>query len=415
MVNNSGSILVIGFVWPEPKTTAAGNRMLQLLHFFLAHDYQLTFATTAAQTEFSLDLGAMGIGCQQIELNSSSFNDFLVRLAPNLVVFDRFLTEEQFGWRVAEAAPDALRVLDTEDLHSLRSVREHCFRARKDFSIDQWLRSDIAKREIASIYRSDLSLIISSFEIQLLKGTAKIDGELLMLLPFQIDEIGESQRKQWLSFEERTDFICIGNGKHAPNIDAVYWLKTEIWPLIRKALPKVALHIYGAYLPQHIEQMHNTKEGFYVHGWVDDISGVLGKSRVNLAPLRFGAGIKGKLIDAMCNGTPNITTRIGAEGMHADLAWNGILADSANTLAQEAVALYSNKAQWQKYQDNGTTIVNDLYSKMQHDLRLQQRLDVIKSNLNKHRAHNFIGSMLMHQTMASTKYMSKWIEAKNKF
>ena len=107
-----------------------------------------------------------------------------------MVLFDRFLTEEQFGWRVADNCPQALRVLDTEDLHSLRHVREQCFKKEIPFTTDAWLADDKTKREIASIYRCDLSLIISSYEMELLTEVLKIDKSLLLLLPFMVNEIG---------------------------------------------------------------------------------------------------------------------------------------------------------------------------------------------------------------------------------
>ena len=161
-------ILIIAFVWPEPASTAAGNRMLQLIHYFLDNKYQITVASTAAESELSLNLNTLGVQKASIQLNHSSFDEFIMKLDPQIVLFDRFLTEEQFGWRVAEFAPNALRILDTEDLHSLRHTREKCFKKGNSFFTDSWLKNDITKREIASIYRSDITLIISSYEMYLL-------------------------------------------------------------------------------------------------------------------------------------------------------------------------------------------------------------------------------------------------------
>ncbi|MGB5498254.1 MAG: glycosyltransferase, partial [Maribacter sp.] len=256
-------------------------------------------------------------------MNDSSFDAFIKNLNPDIVLFDRFLTEEQFGWRVAEFAPEVLRILDTEDLHSLRQVREKLFKLNSAFTPTKWLQSNITKREIASMYRCDLSIIISTYEMDLLLNEVKMDKRLLLHLPFQLDKIDNAKIAAWPNFNTRKDFICIGNGKHAPNIDAIVWLKNEIWPLIRKSMPNANLYIYGSYLPEHIKQMHNPKAGFHVEGWTESVAAVIGQSRVNLAPLRFGAGIKGKLIDAMQCGTPSITTAIGAEGMHGVLPWSG--------------------------------------------------------------------------------------------
>ena len=414
MAKDSGSILIIGLVWPEPKTTAAGGRMLQLIRFFIEQSYQITFASTASETEYSFPLDTLGVKTRQIQLNNKSFNEMVRKLQPDVVLFDRFLTEEQFGWRVAEEVPNAIRILDTEDLHSLRSTREKCFRSQSEFTIGKWLQNDITKREIAAIYRCDLSLIISSFEMELLTNTIKMDNNVIQYLPFQLEALDNQRQQNKVSFKDRKDFICLGNGKHAPNVDAVGWLKTQIWSQIRENLPDANLYIYGAYLPKHILQMHNPKQGFYVMGWVEDVGDVIGRNRVNLAPLRFGAGIKGKLTDAMLLGTPSVTTSIGAEGLHQGLSWGGRIADDTKTFVKSAIELYTNAKEWEQAQRNGWHILDQYFTKENVEMSLLKRINGLRNNLGTHRSQNFVGSMLMHQTMASTKYMSKWIEEKNR-
>ena len=408
------SLLIIGYTWPEPHTTAAGSRMMQLIRFFQEQLYAITFASTATKTEYSKDLETLGIKAQKIILNDSGFDAFVKKLDPNILLFDRFFTEEQFGWRVTEFAPNALRILDTEDLHSLRQVREQLFKNNIPFTVEKWLQSDVTKREIAAIYRSDLSLIISTFEIGLLLNEVRINKNLLVHLPFQLEPISDSQMANWPSFNARKDFICIGNGKHAPNIDAVVWLKQGIWPLIRESLPDAKLHIYGSYLPEQVRQMHHPTSGFYIEGWTKSVEKVMEKHKVNLAPLRFGAGIKGKLIDAMRCGTPSITTSIGAEGMHGECPWGGWVTDDAESFANAAVALYNNTTDWRQSQENGVAIINSLYTKKVLDRRLVDNIEALQNDLSKHRETNFTGALLHHQTMNSTKYMSKWIEAKHK-
>ncbi len=177
------SLLIIGHVWPEPKSSAAGSRMLQLIEAFQNQAYIITFATTCGESDNAFDLTTIGVEQVNIELNASSFNDFIKKLNPNVVLFDRFMTEEQFGWRVAEELPSALRILDTEDLHCLRKGRQQAFKDGNAFVID-YLFNDTAKREIASIYRCDLSLIISEVEINILTHQFKVSEHLLYYLPF---------------------------------------------------------------------------------------------------------------------------------------------------------------------------------------------------------------------------------------
>ncbi|WP_418501440.1 glycosyltransferase [Flagellimonas sp.] len=407
-------LLVIGHVWPEPKTTAAGCRMLQLLETFIAYGYEMTFASTAAKTEFSLDLDHFGITEVSIQLNHSSFDDFLVKLKPDTVIFDRFMVEEQFGWRVAEFAPKALRILNTEDLYSLRKAREEAVKKEREFTLDQWKNHPMTLREASSIYRSDITLLISPYEMDLLEQELNIPKALLFHLSFMVDPISLETVQQWPSFEERSDFVCIGNGKHAPNVDSIKLLKNTIWPLIRKELPRANLHIYGAYLPQMVKDMHHSKTGFHVKGWAENVGEVLQKHRLLLAPLRFGAGIKGKLLDAMIHGIPSVTTSIGSEGMHAGLPWNGTVTDDWDAFAQSAIQLYQHEENWTAAQANGPFLINSLYQKESLQNRLKIHLSEVTKHLAHHRDQNFIGRLLHHETLTSTKYLAKWIEEKNR-
>ena len=406
-------ILIIGYVWPEPNTTAAGGRMLQLIHFFLEQGYQITFASTAAESEYSYDLKGIGVSAKPILLNHSSFDIFIKDLNPNIVLYDRFMTEEQFGWRVVQNTPNAIRILDTEDLHSLRHCRQLAYKKSLPFTTQNWLDQDQTKREIASIYRCDLSLIISLHEMDLLTKTVKIDEGLLLHLPMMYDAIDEEQQKNWLAFDHKKDFVCIGNGKHAPNIDAIQTLKKDIWPLIRQKLSSTNLYIYGAYMPGSIKQLNNPKEGFHIMGHAHNASKVISQARLNLAPLNFGAGVKGKLLNGMLNGTPSITTEIGAEGICANLPWNGIIANGPEDFAESAIHLYQNKEKWSLAQQQGIDIINNYYNKTVLQQGLLDVIGRIAHDLNGHRSRNFIGAMLLHHTMASTKFMSKWIEEKN--
>ncbi len=408
------SLLIIGYVWIEPNSSAAGSRMMQLITQFLEQDYKVTFACPAQKGNKAIDLLPLGIDAFSIALNNTSFDDFIKHLQPNIVLFDRFMMEEQFGWRVAENCPKAIRILDTEDLHCLRKTRELCLKKHVDFSIDQLLKPEITKREIAAILRCDLSLIISTFEMELLKNTFKIEDSILMYLPFLFDKIDLLHQEKWKTFKERNHFIFIGNFLHKPNVDAVLTLKNHIWTAIKKRLPEAELHIYGAYVNQQIQQLNNKKEGFIIKGFAKNAKEVVGNAKVVLAPLRFGAGIKGKLTEAMLCGTPSVTTSIGVEGMCGNVPWNGFVTDNFSDFTAQATELYTNSLVWKNAQLNGIEIINNTYSKEKNGQLFFDKIAKIKEYLEQHRTQNFLGSLLQHQTLQATKYMSKWIEAKNK-
>ncbi|MFC6296529.1 glycosyltransferase [Pseudomonas sp. CCM 7893] len=420
-------VLVIGYVWPEPRSSAAGGHMMQILQSFLDQGWDITFSSPATLGEHKADLPSLGIHECAIELNNSSFDDFIRTLAPDIVLFDRFMMEEQFGWRVEKHCPDALRVLETSDLQSLRDARQQRLKEylkRKpeadDFgavfcdALDEEFQlmadSDLAKREIAAIYRCDISLMISEVEIQLLTEHFKVPAALLHGCPLMV----EAPTAAFAPFEDRAHFLSIGNFRHAPNWDAVLWMKNSVWPLIRQQLPGAQLHVYGAYTPPKATALHNPAQGFHVMNWAEDALQVMTAARICLAPLRFGAGIKGKLVDAMLCGTPSVTTPIGAEGMGDDQPWPGVIERSASALAAAAVALYQDPEGWARAQENGRRLLARRYAQEIHGPALVERLEQCRSQLAEHRRNNFTGSMLRHHLHKSTQYMAQWIEAKNR-
>lgn len=407
-------VLILGFVWPEPNSSAAGGRMVQLISIFKEQGFDVTFASPAMDSVYMIDLNSLGVFKKSIALNCSSFDVFVKELNPTIVLFDRFMMEEQFGWRVAENCPDALRLLDTEDLHCLRLARQKAFKEKRPFSTDDLLVEDVAKREIASILRCDISLMIAEYEMELLHAIFKIDADLLYYLPLLLEPVEDSAIQKSPSFENRNNFVFIGNFLHEPNWNAVQYLKETIWPLIRKQMPEAILQIYGAYPSQKVLQLHQPKDGFYIMGRANDAQDVVKNARVVLAPLRFGAGIKGKLVEAMQCGTPSITTTIGAESMCGDLSWNGFIADDVQVFADKAVELYQNKTIWLKAKENGFEIVEKRYLKSVFAADFVEHILETQTYLKQHRLQNFMGTLLHHHTLTSTKYMSRWIEEKNK-
>ncbi len=426
-------LLIIGYVWPEPDSSAAGTRMMQLIALFQAQNWQITFASPAKQGEHKTNLTHLGIKEHLIKLNSACFDDFIQDLQPTMVVFDRFMMEEQFGWRIEKQLPNTLRVLNTEDLHSLRATRQSMVKnylKTTPTTIDlnqlplhdssqlfsHMAQTDLAKREMAAIFRSDLTLMISEFEMNLLQQQFQVPSQQLCYLPLLYSNT-LYQPHATPSFEARQHFIAIGNFRHDPNWDAVLWLKQSIWPKIRQQLPHADLHIYGAYPPPKATQLHSDKQGFKIKGWAPDALHVIRQAKVCLAPLRFGAGIKGKLAESMLCGTPNVTTSIGAESMKntGETEWGGEISNTAETFAQAAIALYRDSQHWTTAQQTGFNIVQSRYLAPHNSQEvLFKQLNAITQHLKTHRQALFIGAMLNHHHHKSTQYMAQWIEAKNK-
>ncbi len=410
-------LLVIGYVWPEPNSSAAGSRMLQLLKVFSKQGYRIFYASPAVVSEHMADLEALSITKVSIKLNDSSFDNFIEELNPDVVLFDRFMMEEQFSWRVEKYCPDAIRLLETVDLHCLRQARHEAVKKNIDATAIESLelKNELALREVASILRCDLSLLISEVEIKILNKVFHVNKDLLLYLPFMYDSIDKgSMENKWPDFTDRRHFVTIGNFRHAPNWDSVLYLKNTVWPIIRSELKDIELHIYGSYLPKKAQQLHNEKQGFLIKGWANDALDTLSQHRVCLSPLRFGAGMKGKLVDAMLCGTPSITTQIGAESMSGNYSWPGFICESETELASSAIELYKEQELWKEKQFNGLDIINNVFNFEQNESRFVNKLNSTINSLQKMRKNNFTGMMLRHHTMKSAMYMSQWIEAKNK-
>lgn len=421
------NVVIIGYVWPEPNSSAAGQNMQSIITRCVSNNFNVSFLTAASESEHKADLSTLGVDTYSVALNCSSFNTLIEKLKPDVVIFDRYMTEEQFSWRVRESCPDAVRILNTEDMHSLRQARHDAVKRCGDAKYAA-LNSELAQREIAAILRSDLTLIISESEMALLTEHYGVPKSQLYYHPLVVGPAPSYST----TFEERAHFIHIGNFRHAPNWDAVLHLKQTLWPAIKKALPHAELHIYGAYPPKKATQLHNDKQGFLVKGWAEDVTSLMASAKVLIAPLRFGAGIKGKLLDAMRCSTPSITTWVGIEGIistskndrtecssQTDL-WPGAVCSTDITKPEviedyvnQAVSLYTNKNVWESASLQAKNTL-DIFSAKQPDIALTDKMISLKNEIDAHRKTLFMQSLLWHQTLNASKYMSQWIEAKNK-
>lgn len=403
------TVLFIGLVWPEPQSSAAGTRIVQLVQLFRCAGYEICFASAASKSSFSYPLSQEGVQEVQIQLNDSRFDSFVATLQPHIVIFDRFVTEEQYGWRIREQCPAACTVLDTEDLHFLRRSRQEAF--KKDAAINYY--NDVTIREIAAILRCDLSLIISRQEMELLLTKFRIPADLLYYLPFLEATVDEAKQNNWPDFEQRKHFVFIGNFLHEPNWHSVRVLKESIWPKLRKQVPDAELHVYGAYPTEKVYQLHRPQEKFFVKGRAEDARKTLEAYRVLIAPIPFGAGVKGKFIDAMQAGTPSVTTTVGAEAMSIDGTWNGFIEDDPDNFADKAAELYQHSKIWYQAQEKGVAILRATSDKQLFATPFLGYISELIEMLATHRQQNFVGQILQNQQHNASKYMSLWIEAKN--
>lgn len=405
--------LIIGKVWPEPNSSAAGKRMKQLIEQFSSLG-EVHFACANQLTGNEIDFEELGVKTHKITLNDDSVDVLFASLSPVIVVFDRFLTEEQYAWRIMEQCPKALRILDSEDLHFLRRTR-HQFVKKTAKVANQFDQLDFQNsdtmRELAAIYRCDLTLIISPFELELLTNEMKVPSELLYYLPL-FTELNSNPPP---SFEQTSDFLFIGNYLHEPNADAInVLLQQNVWSEISKQVPNAKLIVAGAYPSQQLMQNNNLKKKIDFVGHVPHINEAYQSVRVSLVPLRFGAGIKGKILESMEMGVPFITTSIGVEGMFFDESWSNCVSDDWSDFVKKAVSFHQNEQQWTNFQKKGYQHLKQYFDKSKLEQPFLEMIQMVMKSLPEIRKKRYFSQVLQHQTLMSTKYLSKWIMEKNK-
>lgn len=405
MSKNREKILVLGHVWPQPNATAAGEHMIHLLECFSQMNYDIHFASTATKPLHFIWNTNFEVSSHQIQLNDDVFDTLLVLLKPSIVLFDRFMTEEQFSWRVEKVCPTTLRVLDTEDLHFLRKQREVAYKDQSKIDL-----SDTAKRELASIYRSDLSLIISEIELNLLTDKYNVPTEILHYFPL----ISESKIDIIADFDKRQHLFFVGNFLHEPNWQCILYLKKYIWPKLKERLPAVELHIYGSHAQQKHLQLSNRKERFLVKGYIENIENIYKNYKLLIAPIPFGAGQKGKLLKALEYNLPFVTSEYGAEGMFLEKKLSEVIVHEDDKFIATVCNLYNDKEEWNNIQSKMPSILQEHFNKNIHFEAIKDKYSFLLDNLENHRNKNITGQLLWHHSLRATEYMSRWIIEKNK-
>lgn len=421
------NILFIGFVWPELKSSAASQNIVSYLKYCSNHDHKIWFCSSAQTTIKSTDLTQFNVNSFVCELNSHTFNDTLRKIKPDIVIFDRFLSFEQYASRVKTENPEALLVLDAEDLHFLRLARQQLNKTKflnqtnyqsSDSVLNvenrHLLYNDIFVREMACIYQADLSIVLSTFEDELLRQFFALKETQVAHIPLQAPF---NELKPKLDFDARKDLVFIGNFRHAPNYSTVEHLRFKIWPKLRK---KFKLHqldvncqIYGAYTSKKVQTLESKSLGFYINGFADCQFKVLSEARLLVAPITFGAGVKGKLIDAMMVNTPSVTTPLGIEGI-TDLNWSGVNAGSEEEFIESCFELYTSRTHWTIASEQSQVVVEKQCRTKDIETKFIKTLEMAHKNKALNRSNNYLQKIFSHHHLQSSHYMTQWIEAKNK-
>jgi len=246
--------------------------------------------------------------------------------------------------------PTARIIYETHDLHFVREQRQ------AEIEQDSNLLAASRERKIQELNIAaavDCTLVVSNQERDLLlKENPNLSVEVIPV----ISDLFENKTR----FEERDDLIFIGGYEHRPNVDAVTYFLNEIFPLVLEELPAVKFFIVGSKPPEEILSL--ASDHVIVLGFVPDISDLMSRVKISVNPLRYGAGVKGKVITSMSYGIPCIGTSIAVEGMGLTNQKNVLIADTPQTSLDAIVQLYRDKVLWEKISTEGHAFVRDNYS-----------------------------------------------------
>jgi len=248
-------------------------------------------------------------------------------------------------------APRARIVFDTVDLHYLREQRLAELEQSAQLAA---AAAATREQELGIIAKADITLVVSPVEQELLAVEAPgADVRVLSNI--------HEPRPDPQPWAERAGLIFVGGFRHPPNVDAINWFVAEVWPAVRARLPQVELSVVGSNMPAAIRDLD--VEGVRVLGYVRDIDPLLDAARISIAPLRYGAGVKGKVNQAMAFGLPVVATPMAAEGMGLRDGEELLIADSAQDFADAIVRLYGDEALWQRLAEGGRDNVRRRFSR----------------------------------------------------
>ncbi|CAE7449890.1 unnamed protein product [Symbiodinium pilosum] len=335
---------------------------------------------------------------------------------PQLVLFDGFNAEERFGHYVREKLPDAMRILDMQDFHALRLGRERLI--AEDASagaVASYLPTafdEDLQRELAAVHRCDVTLAISEHEKELLVDTYGLPSWKVVAAPFGFDCSSE----ELPSYEERRGAMFIGNWRHRPNRDCAKWLIEKVWPAVRQRLPKLKLSVYGANQTPEDAALTQENVGAYVRGYCRSVEKAMQQHRLLVAPLRYGAGVKGKVLEAMQHGLVVVTTPVGVEGIAPPDEFPGYVvetgAEDPEAFADAIAEALRDPSEWEVRQRRASALLAESFDATRLEEELRDYLRERWQRLAADRQRDFVGQMLWHSSLRSTQLMAKYIAAK---
>lgn len=424
---NSGQkqhLLLISAIWPEVDSSAAGVRTLSLVLALQSLGWIVLLASPGRNESWreKWQAGSWSwqgrkltpVRCVSIFLNDRLSNFEILAQIPKIhcVIYDRFTLYEQFSWLVSEYFPDAMDLVDTQDLASLRAGRERLLEHSRGDEAD--LDPEVWRREFSVMSAADASFLVSDAEFQICRNVGAEIIDKIIVSRFLASQ-NLALDPSVVSSQYRNRLVFLGNYRHPPNRDAVHVFVRKIWPAIRSCTPSLEFHAHGAYPSREDMALASPEQGVFIHGPAKDLSAVFRKALALAAPLRFGSGIKGKILEAWAHGVPVITTSMGAEGMSGSSGlFPGVVVSPGGDAEQWARAvriLSENSKDRDEWVRRGYECLAELYSWEALCLSVSEGLRIAAENREKRQTAP--NSIFRWNALERYRWFSQFIELKS--
>ncbi len=331
-------VLIIDALTPQPDRDSGSVRLVNLMRLLRQEGAHVVFlpANRSSDGAYTEALQQLGVECWHAPAAQRA-PAWLREHGPRFdaVLVCRHYVASEFFPLLRRYAPQARLLFDTVDLHYLRERRA----AELDGSAIAMRAAQRTRRlELALVDAADATLVVSEAERAVLAHDAPHARVQVLSNLHQPAAHGPG-------WAQRRDLLFVGGFRHPPNVDAVRWFVGEVWPRIHRARPDLQFHCVGGDVPAAIQALSSVP-GIRIHGHVPDLQPWLDGCRISVAPLRYGAGVKGKVNQAMAHGVPVVATTPAVEGMHLRDGHDVLVADDAQAFADAVLALDSDEVQW---------------------------------------------------------------------
>jgi glycosyltransferase involved in cell wall biosynthesis len=367
-----GRVLVIDHGTPTPDRDSGSASAFLQLRILARAGFDVTFAPISLTHDgpYTQALGTLGVTVLTAP-RWTSLADVVDAYAPqtDVLILSRAPVASMVFDQARRVSPATKILFDTVDLHFLRMQREAALSG--DEAAMREAR-DMRALELGLIRRSDATLVVSRYEQDFLRelipgATVRCVPVLREIpprpagawgwrrscarLPGTLGRIGRALAHKVPDFDTRRDIVFIGGYLHRPNVDAVLWFCREVWPLVLRRGFSGRFIVAGADIPAELSAL--ASETIEIRGHVPDLAALFDSCRLSVAPLRYGAGIKGKIVSSLSHGVPMVSTSIAAEGMGLRHGRDILIADEPDAIADGILRLYDDRRLWRRLSRNG--------------------------------------------------------------